>query len=285
MKLAIADVFGRPYTAWDTQFLDGLRRMGFHSIGLYEAPLLELGDEGRLTLKRKLADAGLGVHSWFVVCHTHIRPRDNRRQADLDRFRRSADMAAFLGAESVGTSPGSFDERHHWTAHPENFQFETLCLVADSLREIVPIFEQRGVKLGLEFGNPTAVPSAEGALWLLDAVNSKYVGVYADPANQVQGYERLFRSGEVMERFFQILGRHILCAHGRDAWLEPGLEMHIRTGGPGDGIIDYLTYLDLILRYKPNTSFLIEHAPEEKIGTYVEFLRRTCDRVGLPIES
>jgi sugar phosphate isomerase/epimerase len=285
MELAIADVFNQPYRAWDGAFLNGLRRKGFRSVGLYEQPLVDLGEEGRRALKQRLDDAGLRVHSWFVVCHTHIRPKDGRRPGDLDRFRRSAEFAAFLGADSVGTSPGSFDERHHWTAHPDNTRFDTLRLVADSLSEIAPVFEDAGVKLGLEFGVPTAVPTAEAALWLIDTVGSAKLGVYADPANQVQGYERLFNSGQVMDHFFDLLGRHVLCAHARDAWLEPGLEMHIRTGGPGDGIVDYRAYLTRVRDLDPTMSLLLEHAPEERIDRYLDFVRGICSDIGLAIAS
>jgi sugar phosphate isomerase/epimerase len=284
MELAIADVFNKPYHAWDGAFLDGLRSRGFHSVGLYEQPLTELGETGRRDLKRRLDDAGLRVHSWFVVCHTHIRPKDSRRPGDLDRFRRNAEFAALLGADSIGTSPGSFDERHHWTAHPDNARFDTLRLVADSLAEIVPICREVSVKLGLEFGVPTAVPTVEAALWLIDAVGSANLGVYADPANQVQGYERLFNSGQVMDQFFDVLGRHVLCAHARDAWLEPGLEMHIRTGGPGDGIVDYRSYLSRVRDLDPSMSLLLEHAPQDRIDQYLAYVHRICAEIGLAIE-
>lgn len=285
MEIGIADVFNRPYATWDGAFLDGLRRKGFTSVGLYEQPLVDLGEEGRRGLKRRLDDAGLRVHSWFVVCHTHIRPKDPRRSTDLDRFRRSADFAAQLGADSVGISPGSFDERHHWTAHPDNLRFETLKLVADSVAEIIPIYEQANVTLGLEFGVPTAVPTVERALWLIDAVGSRNFGVYSDPANQIQGYERLFHSADVMNHFFDVLGRHILCAHARDAWLEPGLDMHIRTGGPGDGIVDYRAYLGRVRDLDPSMTLLLEHAPEERIDTYLTYVRAVCSDIGLEITT
>ena len=284
MKLAVADVFDRGYEQWSYAFLRGLRDKGFHSIGFYEAPLLALGIAGRTDLKKKLDDAGLGVHSWFVACHTHIRPDDPRRRHDLDRFRESAELAAFFGAESVGTSPGSFDERHHWTAHPQNFRPETLELVASSLRQIVPFFEERKVKLGLEFGVPTAVDSIEKALWVVNAVGSAQFGVYADPANHSQGYERIFRSGEIMRHFFAVLGDHVLCAHARDAWLEPGLDMHIRTGGPGDGILDFHTFLRCVRDRDPAMSILIEHSPQERIDDYLRYLRNVCAEIGLEIE-
>ena len=284
MKLAVADLFDRGYEQWSYAFLRGLRDKGFHSIGFYEAPLLALGKTGRSELKKKLGDAGLGVHSWFVACHTHIRPDDPRRAHDLDRFRESAELAAYFGAESVGTSPGSYDERHHWTAHPKNFQLEALELVAASLRQIVPFFEERNVKLGLEFGVPTAVDTIDKALWLVKTVGSAQFGVYADPANHSQGYERIFRSGEIMQRFFALLGDHVLCAHARDAWLEPGLDMHIRTGGPGDGILDFHTFLGCVRDRDPAMSLLIEHAPQERIDNYVQYLRAVCAEIGLEIE-
>ena len=284
MKLAIADIFDRKYEDWTYAFLRGLKDKGFHSIGFYEAPLVELGKAGRRELKSKLEDAGLGVHSWFVACHTHIRPDDPRRRRDLERFRESAEIAAFFGAESVGTSPGSFDERHHWTAHPMNFRFETLRLVAASLREIVPFFEEHQVRLGLEFGVPTAVDTVEKALWVVNEVASRQFGVYADPANHAHGYDRIFRSGEIMENFFAVLGDHILCAHARDAWLEPGLDMHIRTGGAGDGILDYHAFLRCVRDRNPAMSLLIEHAAEEGIDRYLQYIRRVCAEIDLAIE-
>jgi sugar phosphate isomerase/epimerase len=87
-----------------------------------------------------------------------------------------------------------------------------------------------------------------------------------------------------MDHFFDLLGRHILCAHARDAWLEPGLEMHIRTGGPGDGIVDYRAYLSRVRDLDPSMSLLLEHAPEERIDRYVAHVRDLCAAIGLDVE-
>jgi sugar phosphate isomerase/epimerase len=285
VELAIGDLFKRPYDTWDAAFLRGLRAKGFRSVGLFEAPLVDLGDAGRREFKQKLDDAGLRVHSWFVICHTHVRPTDPRRPGDIDRFKRSAEYAALLSPDNVGTSPGSLDDRYQWTAHPDNLLFDSTRRVADSLAEILPFYEAAGVTFGLEFGVPTAVPTVERALWVVDALGSPNFGVFADPANQVQGYERLFRSAEVMNHFFDVLGRHVICAHGRDAWLEPGLEMHIRTGGPGDGIVDFAAFLSRVRDQNPKMSLLIEHAQEARIDAYVDYLRRICDEINLPIDS
>ena len=170
MKLAVAGVMPDDYREIDAEFLRKIRNDGFHSVGCYEESLTALGAEGRKDFKSMLDGEGLGVHSWFIISETHIRPNHPDRGRDLDRFRLGAEIAHELGAESVGTSPGSFDPRHRWTAHPDNFAHRPLEYIADSFAEICPFFEDTGVKFGFEFGSAAVINTSERALWVLNAV-------------------------------------------------------------------------------------------------------------------
>jgi sugar phosphate isomerase/epimerase len=60
--------------------------------------------------------------------------------------------------------------------------------------------------------------------------------------------------------------------------------MHIRTGGPGDGIVDYRAYLSRVRDLDPSMSLLLEHAPEERIDRYVAHVRDLCAAIGLDVE-
>ncbi|MBT5413735.1 MAG: sugar phosphate isomerase/epimerase [Rhodospirillaceae bacterium] len=284
MKLAVAGLLPDDYRKIDSGFLRQLSDDGFKAVGCYEEPLVELGAEGRKEFKAKLDDFGLGVHSWFVVTDTHIRPDHPDRSRDVDRFRLSAEMAHELDAESVGTSPGSFDPRFRWAGHPDNLKHEGRELMADSMREICPFYEDADVKLGLEFGSASVVISPQQALWVLNAVQSPILGVYADPVNQAHSYDSLFNSGEIINQLFDYLGPYILCYHARDAWVIPGYEMHIRAGAAGKGVMDFRTFFKRAKALNPSLSLLIEHTPVEEIREARDYVRKIAEEVGLQIE-
>ena len=287
MKLGVAG-YGIPddLADIDSKILRNLKSDGFSGFfGGSEEKMEALGSDGRKRLKNLCEDEGVEIASWFVVTQTHIRPNHPDKKKDVESFRRSAEMAVEVGCKSIGTSPGSLDDRGRWFAHPDNWKQEPLDMLAESLSEIVKFFEGSDVKLCLEYGSPTVVNTPERALWLAEQVNSPNLGAYADPANWIHGYDLIFNNTEVINHAFDVLGDSIYAAHARDFWVDDGAEgMTLKTGGAGQGLMDYETFLKRANDLDPDMSILFEHTPQDKILDARDYIRETASWIGLPMD-
>ena len=60
--------------------------------------------------------------------------------------------------------------------------------------------------------------------------------------------------------------------------------MMLKTGGAGQGIMDYETFLKRANDLDPDMSILIEHTPQDKILEARDYIRETASRIGIPMD-
>jgi L-ribulose-5-phosphate 3-epimerase len=230
------------------QLVDRVRATSLDRVQLDLLPLL--GDPAWSDTAPILADAGIAIESGMLrmagedyATLASIRETGGLRPAatypeNLDRARRTADLAAALGIGLVTFHAGFI---------PEESGDAERAVLLDRLREVAGIFAATGVRVALETGQERAETLAA----VLEEVGDG-VGVNFDPANML-----LYGMGDpvaalarLAPRVLQIHAKDALPSREADAW---GQEVPL-----GEGAVDWQAFLTLAATAAPEAALVIE---------------------------
>ena len=233
--------------------VDRTRELGLGLLQICDYAPLETLDDVQLKELREHADAN-GVA--LEVGTKGIRP---------ERLRRFLHIAQLLGAPLVrsmlNTPPAvgarGIDEPGHAPSPAEAIEL---------LREIIPEYEEAGVKLALE--TYEQVPTAD-LVAVVRAVAIPSLGICSDPANPVAALEN-------PRDVVQAVAPYVLNMHIKDFAFarQDGWVGFVYTGAPmGEGLLDYDHMAAAISPARKNINQIIEHwlpwlgSPEETVRT------------------
>lgn len=198
----------------------------------YEAIELCIGDAGSAfgidaseALCHELKGMGMPIPSvasglyWSRALGDH--DPSSRAQA-VDDLKAMIRIAAKLGAKTLLTIPGAV-EVFFLPDRPVQPYDEVLRNVSEGLRQVLPVAEEHGVRLGIEnVWNKFLLSPTEMAAFI-DSFGSPALGAYLDVANVLAfGYP---------EQWLRILGRRIVGVHFKD---------YRKSVGSVDGFVDLL---------------------------------------------
>ena len=199
--------------------------------------------------KRNLTMAA--VSGTFNMVH----PDAEKRRDGLRRLGVLASACGRLGTPVITLCTGTRDPLDMWRHHPDNDTPEAWQVLLASVERALEVAEEHGVTLAFEPEVNNVVDSAEKGRRLLDEMRSVRLKVVMDAANLFRE-GALPRSDEVLDKAFELLGKHIVIAHAKDV---------NNTGelvAAGSGELDYDRYLKH-LRGVGYESPLILHGLEE----------------------
>jgi sugar phosphate isomerase/epimerase len=192
-------------------------------------------------------------------------------QHQRDGLRRLGVLAAAcsaLGTRVITLSTGTRHSTNMWAHHPDNRTPEAWNDMMRAMGEIARIGEEHRVVMAFEPEVNNVVDSARSARRLLDELASPWVGVVMDGAN-------IFRAGElphmraVLDEAFDLLGEHIVLAHGKDLDHD-GDAGHLPAG---HGVLDYGHYLRLLAQSPYRGPLIMHGLQEQHVAGCVAFLR------------
>ncbi|MEM1329756.1 MAG: sugar phosphate isomerase/epimerase family protein [Planctomycetota bacterium] len=246
-------------------------RCGLSSIQLALDPI-RAKEWGLRETRAVLGDAGITIASGMMMTEGEdytsldsiretggLRP-DEHWSTNLDRARRTAEIAAELGLDLVTFHAGFLP---HDVADPERAKLiDRLALVADA-------FAEHRVHLGLETGQETALTLID----VLDELARPTVGVNFDPANMI-----LYGMGEPTEAFERLLP-YVAQVHVKDAtptsvpgtW---GTEVVV-----GTGVVDWTRFLHLVDSAPRSLWCMIEREAGERRAEDIIAAREHIERV------
>ena len=167
------------------------------------------------------------------------------RGLDFDHLVRQVDLAKRMGATLIRTLP-EIDGKYATEGR----------LIPPVVRQILPVLEREGIKLGIENGR---TPAAELSA-ALDEIGSPLVGVVLDMVNSLavpEGWKEVTRS----------LAPHTLCVHYKDFTIKRAWHMmgFICEGAPaGKGIVETEWLLDTLKTSPYDFNVMIELWPPEQ---------------------
>jgi len=106
--------------------------------------------------------------------------------------------------------------------------------------------------------------SPDAYLRLIKAIDRKGFAVHLDPVNLVCSPQRYFANRRLIEECFEKLGEHIKSCHAKDILLRDNLTVHLDEVRPGQGKLDYPTFLRGLSRLDASIPLMLEHLPNEE---------------------
>ena len=186
-----------------------------------------------------------------------LSPNPDERKTAMDYAKKQLALADRVGAKCCVNISGSRGQP--WDGpHPANFTRETFDLIVQSVCEIIDAVQPARSCYSLE-PMPWMYPhTADVYAELIQAIDRKAFGVHFDPVNIITNPFDCYRTGEIIQEWFDKLGPNIVSCHGKDVTLESRLTVHINETRPGKGILDYRSYIDCLKKH-PHVPLMTEH--------------------------
>ena len=182
------------------------------------------------------------VNGTFNMAH----PDSRIRAEGLRRFEGFAQAVNSLGCGMITLCSGTRNTASLWAPHPENATEAAWRDMAETVAAAVRIAEKHNIVLAVETEAANIIDTPEKVRRLMDSIGSPNLKMIMDCAN-------LFHPGEakrenvrpVMRHAFELFGRDVVIAHGKDI-RESG---SIDFCGTGEGIVDYDLFVELLAEY------------------------------------
>jgi sugar phosphate isomerase/epimerase len=191
-------------------------------------------------------------------------------------------MAEQIGIKFVLTHTGSRSDGKPSIAHKLNWTKETWDMSVAALKQILADTSGSKVALAVEAVNTTNCNSPAAHVRLKKDVGNDRIKVTLDPTNMLYA-GNVFRTTELLNSCFHIIPEDdIMYAHAKDVkWTEmlPGLNWVI----PGQGEMDYETYLTHLSRLKYPRPLMLEFLNREQYPEAKKFVEDTAAKLGVKI--
>ncbi|MEC0226451.1 sugar phosphate isomerase/epimerase family protein [Paenibacillus alba] len=219
------------------------------------------------------------VGSWI---NPISRNEETRRNAIAYCIKR-LELAERIGAQCCVNIAGSRGEQ--WDGpDPDNFSDDTFELIVETTREIIDAVKPERTVFALEMMPWIFPDSADSYLALVQAIDRKGFGVHFDPVNIINSPRIYYRNGDMIRDFFAKLGPHIRNCHAKDILLRGKLTLHLDEVVPGQGHLDYRTFLTELNKLHPDTTLIIEHLSSNEAYQQAKgYISRIASELKIPM--
>jgi sugar phosphate isomerase/epimerase len=220
------------------------------------------------------------VGAWSNPISTNEETRRNAITYCIQRL----ELAERIGAQCCVNIAGSRGQQ--WDGPDlDNFSNDTFELIVETTREIIDAIKPERTVFALEMMPWIFPDSADSYLSLIKAVDRKGFGVHFDPVNIISSPRTYYRNGEMIQDFFAKLGPHIRNCHAKDILLRGTLTVHLDEVIPGQGALDYRTFLTELNKLHPDTTLIIEHlSTNEEYHQAADYIRQTASELGISLQ-
>ncbi len=173
------------------------------------------------------------INATFNMAH----PDPEVRREGVRRFGPLCEAARELGAPFLSLCSGTRYAAHLWTASPDNGTEEAWNAMLDTMLRCTELAERYGLTLAIESEASNVISTPGRARRLMDTVKSERLKMILDAANLFHpGTAHPDRVKETLDHAFDVFGRDIVIAHGKDIREGDGIEFC----GTGLGIVDFV---------------------------------------------
>ncbi len=228
-------------------------------------PNLPLADSGRI---RAYADAFARhgvviaeVGRWVNL----LDPNPEKRRQNLQTVTDGLALADAIGARCCVDLAGSFNPVSWHGPHPENLSRRFFDAIVENARKIIDAVKPRRSFLTYEMIGWSLPDGPESYLKLIRAVDRPAFAVHLDPCNVLNSPQKFYRNTDALNECFDKLGRWIKSCHAKDLIIDVEKNLHFREVIPGQGSLDYATYLKRLSALPQQPPLMLEHLskPEE----------------------
>ena len=230
--------------------------------------------------KKAAEDADLVICE-IGVWNNLMDPNPEKREANIDRAIHQLELADYVGANCCVNISGNCGEQ--WDGHhPDNLTQKTFDEVVRTTQRIIDAVNPKNTEYSLE-PMPWMFPhTADSYLDLIKAVDRKAFAAHLDPVNVINSPVLYYRSGELIQEWFDKLGTQIKSCHAKDIILSGKLTVHLDECRPGTGNLDYETYLKCMTRLPDRACLMLEHMTEEiDYIKATEYIKGVAKKLGI----
>ena len=206
-----------------------------------------------------------------------------KREANMQRAIHQLELADYVGANCCVNISGNCGEQ--WDGHhPDNLTQKTFEEVVLTTQKIIDAVNPKNTEYSLE-PMPWMFPhTADSYVDLIKAVDRKAFAAHLDPVNVINSPIQYYRTGEVIQEWFDKLGTQIKSCHAKDIIMSGKLTVHLDECRPGTGNLDYETYLKCMTKLPDRACLMLEHMTEEI--DYIEatkYIKGLASKLGIKL--
>jgi sugar phosphate isomerase/epimerase len=195
------------------------------------------------------------VGAWRNMIDADPEKRAVNQQYVIERLALAEEVGALCAIDFIGSvAPNSVHDPHPHNLSPEGFE---LCV--ETVRTIIDAVKPKRAKFCLEFMQWVLPDSPEACLDLIKAVDRPAFAAHLDPVNIILTPRQYFNNGQLIKRCFELLGPYIVSCHAKDITLRNNLALHFDEAIPGQGHLDYRTYISELAKLPGDVPILLEH--------------------------
>jgi len=245
-------------------------------------PWLEASEADIIELKDALKKYDVTFFDMHAVAN-NVHPDADERESYRKYVCRQLEAAERVECPMVTTHIGTRSVESHVAPHKDNWTMETWNLGVNSIKQILKDTSGMNASLGMEPINMTPLNNPRALKQFLEDVGDSRCKVCFDPVNMMN-LSVYFRNTELINESFDLLGENIIAGHAKDTYVLPNkMSAYITENAPGQGILDYETYLVRLSRLSYSRSLLIEHIPDDQYAGAKKYIEDNAARVGVKL--
>jgi sugar phosphate isomerase/epimerase len=192
-------------------------------------------------------------------------PDGAKRKKNLEVVTEGLALAEAVGARCCVDIAGSFNDKVWYGPHRENLSKNFFDAIVENARKIIDAVKPTRTTFSYEMMGWSIPDTPQRYLKLIRAIDRKQFSVHLDPCNIVNSPEKFYRNTDLLNDCFDKLGKWIASCHAKDLRWEVEMNMHFREVIPGQGALDYKTYLQRLAKLPQQPPLMLEHLskPEE----------------------
>lgn len=258
-----------------------IRSQGFSGVSCFFSEPFEANQADLYNLKAVLDAEGVRVAQCNAKYEYLISQDESSRLQGVRKLQKMCQITRILNGANLYVRPGSMNPEGQWLPHPENHAQKTIDRLIKSLKEVSSSAESEGVYLALEGHVVSTLTTPELVREVILAVDSSALKFNMDPVNFIGTLQDAYNTTNMLNRLFDQLGEFTIAAHAKDVYVENRHVLHISETIPGDGLLDYETFLRRFEVSVPNGYMLIEHLSEANIPKAKSAIDSVAKRIGI----
>ena len=254
-------------------------------LGLSAAYCPEIADVVlREDTQQAFAAADIVLAEVGAYCINILDTDATRRRQNIETICRRLAYAEEMGARCCVIHGGSVATgADSWSAvNPENISPRTFDDTVRGVQAIIDAVQPRRAQLTLEMTAWLFPYNAQTYADLFAAVDRPAFGVHLDPVNILDSPIACLRNTEILQDCFAQLGPNIVSCHSKDVLIKGVYEpIHICETYPGEGLLDYHTYLRELSRLPQEPPLMIEHLGPEQLPAAIAHVVGVATEIGV----
>lgn len=216
-----------------------------------------------------------------------VHPDESARAEAVQVVQAALRLAGWLGARGIDTGPGSMagtvgDHGSMWWPHPDNWTATSRRQLVKTLKECAKAAEDAGVFLSLEGAQTVTLDSADVTAEVLNEIDSPWVRSDYDAANWLT-LKTVYDTTAAINHDFDVLGRHIVSCHAKDAWPVNHLNVRVDQGCPGKGKVDFKTLFTRIEALSPEYPVIAEGNTTDELPQVSRLFHDTARELNITV--